>query len=118
MSYHLPGPQLPHVDTKGVGAIHDASICRASCVDQVSFTGDVLTGDAHRGPSREGSSQQTHFIGEEREDKSLGQVTHPLTKLGDKDHVPHQGLLAPSSELSPFFQPSPRHQNACQYSLP
>lgn len=55
------------MDTKGVGALHDASICRASCVDQVSFTGDVLTGDAHSGPSREGSSQQTHFIGEETE---------------------------------------------------
>ena len=38
-----------------------------------------------------------HFTGEEREDKSLGQVTHPLTKLGDKGHVPHQGLLAPES---------------------
>lgn len=52
---------------KGVGAIPDASICRASCVDQVSFTGYVLTVDAHSGPSREGSSQQTHFIGEETE---------------------------------------------------
>ena len=33
----------------------------------MSFTGDVLTVDAPSGPSREGSSQQTHFTGEETE---------------------------------------------------
>ena len=52
---------------RGVGAVHGASICRAARGNQVSFTGDVLRVDAPSGPSREGSSQQTHFIGEETE---------------------------------------------------